>query len=205
MYLQFPRASIWGSLVNPTPIYLMSAEGKQFHPNLYLVGFMGTGKSAVGRAAAQRLGYQFIDSDQAIEESQGRSIKDIFESDGETAFRAMEKSFVQEGHPKERCVVSCGGGLISLPGILKLIQSKGPVVCLLAAPQTIYDRVKGNQKRPLLNVDNPLGKIEELLKEREPVYRKAGTEVLTDCRSIADVAAHVVRVYRAESRSWQPK
>jgi len=183
----------------------MPAKEKQFHPNLYLVGFMGTGKSAVGRAAAQRLGYQFIDSDQAIEESQGRSIKEIFELDGEAAFRAMEKSFAQGGHPSERCVVSCGGGLIAQPGILKLIQSKGPVVCLLATPQTIYDRVKGNRKRPLLNVEDPLGKIEELLKEREPIYRKAGTEVLTDGRSIADVAAHVVRVYRAESRSWQPK
>lgn len=166
---------------------------------------MGTGKSAVGRAAAQRLGYQFIDSDQAIEESQNRTIKEIFESDGEAAFREMEKSFVQVGHPSERCVVSCGGGLIAQPGILELVKSKGPVVCLLASPRTIYDRVKGNRKRPLLNVENPLEKIEALLKEREPVYRKAGTEVLTDARSIADVAAHVVRVYKAETRSWWAK
>lgn len=166
---------------------------------------MGTGKSAVGRTVAQRLGYQFIDSDQAIEESQGRSIKEIFESDGEAAFRKMEKSFVQEGHPNENCVVSCGGGLIAQPGILEMIQSKGPVVCLLAAPQTIFDRVNGSKKRPLLNVANPLAKIEELLKEREPIYRKAGTEVLTDGRTIANVAAHVMRVYKSETKSWQPK
>ena len=166
---------------------------------------MGTGKSAVGRTVAQRLGYQFIDSDQAIEESQGRSIKEIFESDGEAAFRKMEKSFVQEGHPNENCVVSCGGGLIAQPGILEMIQSKGPVVCLLAAPQTIFDRVNGSKKRPLLNVANPLAKIEELLKEREPIYRMAGTEVLTDGRTIANVAAHVMRVYKSETKSWQPK
>jgi len=183
----------------------MPVERSQLQPNLYLVGFMGTGKSAVGRTVAQRLGYQFIDSDQAIEESQGRSIKEIFESDGEAAFRKMEKSFVEGGHPNEDCVVSCGGGLIAQPGILDRIQSKGPVFCLLAAPQTVFDRVNGSKKRPLLNVENPLAKIEELLKEREPIYRKAGTEVLTDGRTIADVAAHVIRIYKSETKSWQPK
>ena len=183
----------------------MPVERSQLQTKLYLVGFMGTGKSAVGRTVAQRLGYQFIDSDQAIEESQGRRIKEIFESDGEAAFRKMEKFFVEEGHPNQDCVVSCGGGLIVQPGILDKIQSKGPVVCLLAAPQTIFDRVNGSKKRPLLNVESPLVKIEELLKEREPIYRKAGTEVLTDGRSIADVAAHVIRIYKSETKSWQPK
>ena len=183
----------------------MPVERSQLQPNLYFVGFMGTGKSAVGRTVAQRLGYQFIDSDQSIEETQGRSIKEIFESDGEAAFRKMEKSFVEAGHPNEDCVVSCGGGLIAQLGILERIQSKGPVVCLLAAPQTIFERVIGSKKRPLLNVENPLAKIEELLKEREPIYRKAGTEVLTDGRTIADVAAHVMRIYKSETKSWQPK
>ena len=95
--------------------------------------------------------------------------------------------------------------MIAQPGILDRIQSRGPVVCLLAAPQTVFDRVNGSKKRPLLNVENPLAKIEELLKEREPIYRKAGTEVLTDGRSIADVAAHVIRIYKSETKSWQPK
>ena len=117
----------------------------------------------------------------------------------------MEKSFVEAGHPNEDCVVSCGGGLIAQLGILERIQSKGPVVCLLAAPQTIFERVNVSKKRPLLNVENPLAKIEELLKEREPIYRKAGTEVLTDGRTIADVAAHVMRIYKSETKSWQPK
>ena len=112
---------------------------------------------------------------------------------------------MEAGHPNEDCVVSCGGGLIAQPGILERIQSKGPIVCLLAAPQTIFDRVNGSEKRPLLNVENPLAKIEELLKEREPIYRKAGTEVLTDGRTIADVAAHVMRIYKSETKSWQPK
>ncbi len=180
----------------------MPSNRKERKPNLYIVGFMGTGKSAVGRSVAQRLGYAYLDSDHAIEESEGRAIKDIFESDGEDAFRAMEKRFVEEGHPAEACVISCGGGLVMQPGILDSIRSKGLVYCLLASPRTIYDRVKGNDKRPLLNVTDPLARIEELLRSREPVYRSAGTEVLTDGRTISDVASHVARVYRAEARSW---
>lgn len=181
----------------------MSERSKQLQPNLYLVGFMGTGKSAVGRSVAKRLGYTFIDSDQAIEEAEGRSIREVFESDGETAFREMERRFVDEGHPGECCVVSCGGGLIAQPGMLERVRTKGPVVCLLASPETILERVKGSGKRPLLNVENPLARIQELLGEREPIYKKAGTEVLTDGRTISDVASHVCRIYRSDARSWK--
>lgn len=180
----------------------MSAKRNIAKPNLYLVGFMGTGKSAVGRTVAERLGYTFIDSDRAIEKEEGRTIKEIFDTEGEASFRKMERSFVESGHPANCCVVSCGGGLISQSGILKQLRKKGPVVCLLASAETIYDRVKGNQKRPLLNVENPLGRIRELLNEREPIYKNAGSEVLTDGRSISDIASHVVRIYRTEARSW---
>jgi len=180
----------------------MAAKHKQAKPNLYLVGFMGTGKSAVGRAVAEKLGYAFIDSDRAIEEKEGREIREIFEREGEKRFRAMERSFVEKGHPDEGCVVSCGGGLVSQPGILKTIRKQGPVVCLLASPETVFERIKGNKKRPLLNVEDPMGRIRELMSEREPIYKKAGTEVLTDGRSISEIASHVVRIYRTEARSW---
>lgn len=181
----------------------MSDQAKESRPNLYLVGFMGTGKSAVGRAVAQALGFQFIDSDHAIEAKANRSIREIFETEGEARFRELEKEFIESGHSREQCVVSCGGGLIAQPGMLDAIRKLGPIACLLASPETIYDRVKGNEKRPLLNVADPLGRIRELLSEREPFYRKAGTEVLTDGRGIAEVAAHVGRIYRAERRSWK--
>ncbi len=180
----------------------MTRNSKQAKPNLYLVGFMGTGKSAVGRAVAERLGYSFIDSDHAIEAKEGREIREIFDSDGEAAFREMEKSFVEKGHPRESCVVSCGGGLIAQPGLLARIRGFGPVVCLLASPETVYERIKGNKKRPLLNVDDPMARIRELLNEREPIYKRAGTEVLTDGRTISDIASHVVRIYRGEAQSW---
>ncbi|MDG2256025.1 MAG: shikimate kinase [Opitutaceae bacterium] len=181
----------------------MTERSKQLKPNLYLVGFMGTGKSAVGRSVANRLGFAFIDSDHAIEEADGRSIKEIFDSEGEVAFRELERKFIDEGHANECCVISCGGGLVAQPGMLKRLRAKGPVVCLLASPETIFERVKGNEKRPLLNVQDPLARIRELLGEREPIYKKAGTEVLTDGRTISDVASHVCRVYRLDARSWK--
>lgn len=181
----------------------MSERSKQSQPNLYLVGFMGTGKSSIGRAVAKKLGYSFIDSDYAIEYLEGRSIREIFDSEGEAAFREMERRFVEDGHASERCVVSCGGGLIAQPGMLERVRAKGPVVCLLASPETILERVKRSKKRPLLNVDDPLARIRELLSEREPIYKKAGTEILTDGRTISDNAAHVYRVYRSEIKSWK--
>ena len=181
----------------------MSEVSKQLKPNLYLVGFMGTGKSAVGRSVANRLGYTFIDSDQAIEKAAGRSIKEVFDSGGEAAFRKLERQFIDEGHVSECCVVSCGGGLIAQPGMLDLVRAKGPVVCLLASAETILERTKGSEKRPLLNVEDPLVRIRELLAEREPIYKKSGTEVLTDGRTISDVASHVFRVYRSDARSWK--
>lgn len=177
----------------------MSRENEQSigdGPNLYLVGFMGTGKSTIGRLAARKLGLIFLDSDHAIEEDQGRRISEIFETDGEAAFRGMEREFMEDGHPEAGCLVSCGGGLIVQPGMLELVRSKGPVVCLLASAETVYDRVKGNGHRPLLQVEDPLAKIREMLALREPVYRQAGTEVLTDGRTIADVVSHVCRIYR---------
>ena len=93
--------------------------------NLYLVGFMGTGKSTVGRAVAHKLGFHMVDSDHEIEREQGKTIPEIFAQDGEAAFRAMERVFIESGHPAERTVVSCGGGLVVQPGMLALLKSKG--------------------------------------------------------------------------------
>ena len=163
---------------------------------------MGTGKSAVGRNVAQRLGLSFIDSDHSIEQSEGRPIAEIFERDGEPAFRRMERVFVESGHPQSGCLVSCGGGLIIQPGMLELVKGKGLVICLLASPETIYERTRHRKHRPLLNVGDPLEQIRTMLATREPVYRKAGTEVLTDKRSIGDVAAHVCRIYQSEAQQW---
>jgi shikimate kinase len=80
--------------------------------NLYLVGFMGTGKTTVGRAVGAKLGFQVLDSDHEIERARGKSIPDIFAQDGEPAFRQLEREFIERGHPAERTVIACGGGLV---------------------------------------------------------------------------------------------
>ncbi|MDR0901209.1 MAG: shikimate kinase [Opitutaceae bacterium] len=166
--------------------------------NLYLVGFMGTGKSTVGRAVAARLGFQALDSDAQIERAQGRPVAEIFAADGEPAFRVMEREFVENGHPASRCVVACGGGLVVQPGMLGLLKKRGVVVCLHASVETILERTRAHTHRPLLNVENPLERIRALHAEREAVYRNAGTLVLTDGRTLADVIGHVMRIYRRD-------
>lgn len=139
---------------------------------------------------------RFIDSDRAIEKQAGKRIPKIFEEEGEAAFRAREREFVETGHPATGCVVSCGGGLITQPGMSERLREKGLVVCLFASPETIIERTKRNKKRPLLNVENPEERIRELLREREPYYRSAPVCIGTDGRTLNEIVAHLDRSYR---------
>lgn len=179
----------------------MTAARKPRHPslpprkNLYLVGFMGTGKSYLGRALARDLGLRFVDSDQAIERACGASIPAIFADKGEAHFRQLEREFVESGHPQHNCVVACGGGMITQPGILELLSARGVVVALFASVETIMRRTSGNKRRPLLNVENPQERITTLLAEREPFYRQVPLAVITDGRSGLDLKARVRRLY----------
>jgi shikimate kinase len=170
--------------------------------NLYLVGFMGTGKSAVGRLVTRRLGMTLIDSDTAIEKRYGGPIREIFEKEGEERFRELEKEFIEKGHSEEGCVVACGGGLVIQPGMLDLLKTRGVVICLLASAESILRRTKGNKNRPLLNVEDPLEAIRKMLAKREPIYRKAGTLVLTDNRSLTEISSHVQRVYLRDAKAF---
>ena len=172
-------------------------------PNLYLVGFMGTGKSTVGRQVAQRLGMVFVDSDHAIEKEQGRSIPSIFETEGEAAFRDMERAFIDEGPAGGGCLVSCGGGLSVQSGMMDLLKSKGLVFALMATAKGIFERTRHNSNRPLLQVDDPLAEIERLLAIRDPIYRQAHCCILTEGRTISEVVGHVCRSYRLESKQYR--
>ena len=170
----------------------MSTSSK---PNIYLVGFMGTGKSTIGRQLAERLDYKFLDSDDEIERDAGMTIPDIFKDQGEPVFRRMEKTFVETGHPPEGCVVSCGGGLIFQEGLKELLKEKGMVISLFASAETIYERTRSHTHRPLLAVEDPMGEIEALLEKRLPVYREAGIGVLTDGRTMNEIVDHIARIY----------
>ncbi|HXQ81858.1 MAG TPA: shikimate kinase [Opitutaceae bacterium] len=164
---------------------------------------MGTGKTTVGRAVAHRIGFKCVDSDHEIERKAGKPVAEIFAQDGEGAFRALERWFVEEGHARERLVVACGGGLVVQPGMLDLLGERGVVVCLHASIETILARTARHSKtRPLLNVEDPDARARALYAEREAVYKTAGTVILTDSRPLAEITAHVVRVWRRESEAF---
>ncbi|MBL9202875.1 MAG: shikimate kinase [Opitutaceae bacterium] len=170
--------------------------------NLYLVGFMGTGKTTVGRAVAQRMGFQVLDSDHEIERQQRKTIPEIFAQDGEPAFRALERDFIERGHPAQRTLVACGGGLVVQPGMLALLKTKGVVVCLHASLETILARTARQRNRPLLEVANPEERIRTLYAAREPIYKVSGTVILTDGRPLSDIAAHVLRAWRRDAADF---
>lgn len=170
-------------------------------PNLYLVGFMGTGKSVLGRRIAATLGMRFIDSDREIEKAESMKVKEIFEKFGEAKFREMEKIFIENGHPPTGCVVSCGGGLVCREGMPELLKSKGVCVSLFSTPEEILERVSKNKNRPILNVENPLERIRELLKIRSPFYMKSGVSIATD-KNLGVTEERVLRIYKTCARRF---
>jgi shikimate kinase len=132
-----------------------------------------------------------------------KSITAIFAEEGEAAFRAMERSVITDGHLAEGVVMACGGGLVVQPGMLELLRSKGVVVCLHASIETILARTgRHGPTRPLLAGDNPEARARALYAAREPVYKAAGTVILTDARPLAEIVAHVIRVWRREAVDW---
>ncbi len=164
-------------------------------PNIYLLGFMGTGKTSVGKRLAKSLKFKFIDSDAEIENKYEMNVKDIFEKFGEPKFREMEREFIENGHPTNNCVVACGGGLVCRDSMPELVKSKGVSIVLFSKPEEILERVSKNNKRPLLNVENPLEKIKELLTQRTPYYLRSGVSIATD-KEINKTVQHIKRIYR---------
>ncbi|MCF7870854.1 MAG: shikimate kinase [Candidatus Omnitrophica bacterium] len=160
--------------------------------NIYLVGFMGTGKTTVAKILAKKLSKKFVEMDQVIEQEEGKKIKDIFAEDGETYFRKLEKELLDKLSSQTDLVVSCGGGLVCNEKNLKILKESGYLFSLHACPSSIFKRVKNSNQRPLLNVKNPLEKIGQLLRARSPYYEKAGLKVNTDKLSAQEVADYIL-------------
>ena len=169
--------------------------------NLALVGFMGSGKSTVGRLVAHQLGLVFVDTDEAIERREGRSIAQIFASEGEPAFRRREQMEVEAIAQGTEQVISTGGGLVCQPGNLEILKTSALVVCLWASPETIWARVRHQTHRPLLQVPDPESEIRRLLVVREPWYRQADVLVNSGLRSLREVAAQVEHHFLEARRS----
>ena len=168
---------------------------RQIH-NVALIGFMGTGKSTVGRLVAEQLRFEFVDTDEIIEARAGKTITEIFAQNGEPAFRELEKNLVAELGSREELVISCGGGLVVNEINLANLKTHSLVVCLWASPEKILARVSHQTHRPLLKDPDPLTKIKTLLAAREPFYRQADVIVNTELRSVKVVAQQIVHQFR---------
>jgi shikimate kinase len=161
---------------------------------------MGTGKSAVGHLVAEHLQFTFVDTDQLIEGRFGKPITQIFTQEGEKVFREYERQIVEELRTWQRTVIATGGGLGASEENVASLKQHSLVVCLWASPQIIWNRVRTQSHRPLLQGDNPKAKIRELLAQREPFYRKADVLVNTEVRSLKEVAQHVMHEFQLASR-----
>ncbi len=160
--------------------------------NLALIGFMGVGKSSVGRSVSAQLRYDFVDTDECIEKRTGRSIAQIFADSGEPTFRELERDLVAEMAGWKRTVISTGGGLAANDANLASLKQHALVVCLWASAEAIYERVRHQSHRPLLQHPDPLGRIRELLAQRTPFYKQADVLVHTGTRSVREVAQQVL-------------
>jgi shikimate kinase len=164
--------------------------------NIYLVGFMGTGKTTVGQIVAGILGKEFIETDSAIEQREGKKIAQIFEEKGQAHFRTLETKLLKEIVLKADCIVSCGGGLICNYDNIKSMRESGTIICFRAPAQVIYERIKHYTHRPLLNVKEPLAEIQKLLIEREIFYSHAHFFIDTEDVTPAHVAQAVIAIIK---------
>jgi shikimate kinase len=156
-----------------------------------LVGFMGTGKSRIGWELSRVLALHFVDTDKVIERITGLTIPQIFELYGEPTFRAYETEIVDRCIALDEAVVSCGGGTFINDENRQKLLERGPVVALRASPETIFERTK-RSTRPLLQVPDPLGRINELLEMRKPFFDTAPIQVSTDGRYRKEVVAEII-------------
>ena len=164
--------------------------------NIYLVGFMGTGKTAVGRITARLLSRDFVDLDISIETLESSSINDIFRKKGEKFFRDLETKYLNDVSQKNNLIVACGGGIVIKKDNIDIMKNTGLVICLKADASVIFERVKLNKNRPLLNVEEPLKRINELLEKRRFFYGLSDFQLDTSSLSEEQAAGMIVEIVK---------
>ena len=158
--------------------------------NIVLIGFMGTGKTAVGRVLAQRLNRKLIEIDLLIVKMAGKSIPDIFQDDGEINFRELEIKAIKKAAAGENQVIACGGGAVLNTINIDRLRATGVIINLAAGPEIILQRTSGESgSRPLLNAAQPLERIRELQKFREPFYGRAADITINTSKPGIEAAA----------------
>jgi shikimate kinase len=164
--------------------------------NIVLTGFMGTGKTEVGRELARLLDTKLIDVDAEIERSLKMTINEIFKQFAEPGFREIETGVIKKISENKNIIISTGGGAVLKQENMDIFRKNGIIVCLTAAPETILKRTSNNTERPLLQVENPLGKIKELLSYRKPFYEKADVIIDTEGKTPLQIAEEIIEKIR---------
>lgn len=164
--------------------------------NLVLLGFMGTGKSALGRRVAALAGCPFLDMDAELERRAGKAISRIFAEDGEPAFRELEAALAAEWGRREGAVIACGGGVILRAENLRALGANGKLVCLTARPEVILARTAHSKKRPLLAGEDPEQKIRDLLAVRAPLYAQIPLQFDTSDEGPEALAARLLELWK---------
>jgi shikimate kinase len=164
--------------------------------NIFLTGFMGCGKTSVGRVLSERLGYRFVDLDEAIVAEAGVSIKEIFASQGEPAFRQLESQVLQRVALGAGIVVSTGGGAVLAEGNRAVMREAGSIVNLTASVEAIAARLSGDRERPLLAGDASSERIRNMLETREPYYADADLRIDTTAKTVAAVTAEILQALK---------
>ena len=157
--------------------------------NIILTGFMGVGKTSVGTLLAKDLGYTFVDTDLLIEADQNMTVTAIFSHFGEPYFREVEVRIIQQVLQGEGQVVSTGGGAVIRQTNRDAFKKGGVVICLTARPEVIFDRIKHETHRPLLQTPDPLAKIKEMLHNRAGFYAQADMTIDTSDQSVGAAIA----------------
>lgn len=178
---------------------MMVHEVKQ----LYIIGFMGSGKSAIAKETKRLFFSPVVEMDATIEEREGMTINEIFEKKGEDYFRLVETMLLKElSETDQHMVISCGGGIVKDPKNIEIMKATGVVFYLKASAQTIYDRLQNDDSRPLLKDKKDVASIQAMLDEREPLYEAAADFTLVNevvpVREIAEKVAHWYRAWMAD-------
>ena len=171
--------------------------------NIILTGFMGTGKTLVGKKLAKRLKMSYLDTDELIEKHEAAKICRIFQEKGEDYFRRLETKIIKEVSRLDNCVISTGGGAILKKENLAALKRKGVIVCLSANPKVILKRTSKSQNRPLLKSKDRESAVLDLLSQRRSFYEKANFEVNTSELTTSEVVERIVDFLRKKSGNNQ--
>ncbi len=166
--------------------------------NIVLTGFMGTGKTSVGKLVARKTGMGFADTDALIEALEGKRVEDIFREKGEKYFRSLEEKVISRVSDLKGFVIATGGGAVLSADNMDNLRKRGIIFCLRAKPETVYRNIRNSpDERPLLKEKDMLLQINKLMEEREKYYRNAHYIIIVDGRTAEETAEEVISIFKA--------